>query len=360
VGRPANRKGELVGYLREAIVSGRLLPGERMPTHEQLIQQFGASSGTVNNALTELRECGFVEVRGSLGTFVSDSLPYQTRYAVVFGRPKGETAGQGYTASLAKECARVRKTQVDERELEIVPFYGLNRDLDSPDYNRLMAEVRAHRIAGIIAANDIWRVFEEEDIVASKIPLVANAVLDESFPFSSIKLDDSAFMETAIESLHQRGAKRPGLIFSVTDKAKYSSEWRECIASHGMSAEPYCIQTVNLASPEAARNIAHLMMMLADDRRPDSMVIVDDNLVPYATAGLRDAGITPTDTFPIVAHANFPWPTDCLLPALRVGFDLAEMIRICVGIIDRMRSNGGATEHQTVAAVSHWDAGLAP
>ncbi len=359
VGRPSERKDEVVGYLRESILSGKLLPGGRMPTREQIIRQFNASPVTVNNALTELREGGFVEVRGNQGTFVAESLPHQTRYAVAFGQPKGDNAGSGYTASLAKECARVRQTQIDERELEIVPFYDLDRMWDSPDYVRLMEDVRTHRIAGIIAANNMGAVLNADDVRTSKIPLIANSGAADLKTCSSITFDGTQAAKDSLAYLKSKGARRPAFIVSGKDNWVYTKAWESAAIENGMIVEPYWIQAAHLAAPDMARRIAHLMMQLQGDRRPDSIVITDDNLVPYASQGIVDAGIVASDNIPIVAHANFPWPTPCCLPALRVGYDLREMIRVCIEVIDRMRANRGAIERQMVAPVSLWDDGQA-
>ncbi|HEY3329578.1 MAG TPA: GntR family transcriptional regulator [Capsulimonadaceae bacterium] len=348
LGRPADRKDELVVCLRDSIISGELQPGGRMPTREQIIQRFSASPVTVNSALAELRDSGFVEVRGNQGTFVAGILPHQTRYAIAFGMESDDTAGMGYTASLARESARVSKTVVDHRELEIVPFYGLDRSWEAPDFVALMAEVRAHRIAGIIAANFIPEVVYAEDVVANNVPIVANVGSLVATECSTVQFDGASAAKMAFEYLAKRGVRRPGMIFSVKTNQLASSTWTDCAAAVGILIEPYLIQRSHLAAPSAAQSSAHLMMMLDDSRRPDALIIVDDNLVPHAVAGLIDAGITADDGFPIVAHANFPWPTECPLPAARVGYDLRQMIETCVGIIDRMRSNGNEVEHLTI------------
>jgi len=327
-----------------------------MPTREQIISHFNASPVTVNSALAELRVSGFVEVRGNQGTYVTGSLPNQTRYAVTFGQIQGNTDSQGYVSALAKECALVHKTQVDDRELEIVPFYGLMRAWDSPDYGRLLAEIRAHRIAGIIAANFTSTLLEAEELVSSKVPLVVNTGITSYAHFSTVTLDGASAARESLGFLAERGVKRPGIIFSVKDNNVWSQAWIDMASKFGMTIEPYWLQMAHLDAPSAARQIAHLMMMQDGNKHPDGLVISDDNLAPYATAGLIEAGLTATSDFPIAVHANFPWPTVCHLPAMRVGYDIRDMIRVCIGIIDRMRVNGGVVEHLTVPAMRQWEA----
>jgi hypothetical protein len=352
VGRPSDRKNEVVDFLRDSILAGRLQPGSRMPTREQIIKQFSASPVTVNNALSELREGGFVEVRGNQGTFVAGSLPHQTRYAVAFGMAESRVSGNGYTSSLAKECALVKRTVLDDRELEIVPFFGVDRMWDSPDYIRLMADVRAHRIGGIIAANYIDHVVKGEDVLASRVPVVAHARRQGNETWSTMEFDGTSVVELAYQFLRSRGARRPAILVSVKADLISLDRWLDRSGEYGVTIEPHLIQMAHLDAPVAARNIANLMMRLHPDSRPDSLVIIDDNLVPHAVAGLMDAGMTAENAFPIVAQANFPWPTECALPALRVGYDLREMLNSCVRIIDRMRANNGVVEHAVLTATS--------
>jgi hypothetical protein len=329
-----------------------------MPTREEIVRKFSASPVTVNSALTELREGGFVEVRGKTGTFVSGCLPHQTRYAVAFGLRKEDSAGSGYFESLARECSRVRKTEIDDRELEIVPFYDLDRGWDSPDYVRLMNDIRSHRIAGIIGSNSLSAVIESEEVVSNRVPVVVNVGVLGKETCSTVSFDASEAAKAALDHIESLGSRKPGFIFSVVGPNVLSEDWLNEAARRGMDVPPFRIQMAHLLSPGAARHSAHVMMMLPRELRPDALVIADDNLVPYAIEGLKDAGVTDADNFPIVAHANFPWPTECALPALRVGYDVRQMIRTCVAIIDRMRANGGAVEHKTIAPVSIWQTDL--
>jgi GntR family transcriptional regulator of arabinose operon len=57
--------------LREGLTSGRYLPGEKLPTEIELVEQFSASRPTVGRALSKLESEGLVQRRAGSGTFVS-------------------------------------------------------------------------------------------------------------------------------------------------------------------------------------------------------------------------------------------------------------------------------------------------
>lgn len=55
----------------DLILSGALVPGERLPIEQELMQRYGCSRMTVNKALSSLATAGLIERRKRAGTFVS-------------------------------------------------------------------------------------------------------------------------------------------------------------------------------------------------------------------------------------------------------------------------------------------------
>ncbi|MFK3980653.1 GntR family transcriptional regulator [Micromonospora sp. NPDC050397] len=74
---------QLADRLRQAIRSGELAPGQRMPTELGLTQEYGLSRLTIRRALQELRSEGLVVVVQSRGTFVMGE---QQRSVVTLGK----------------------------------------------------------------------------------------------------------------------------------------------------------------------------------------------------------------------------------------------------------------------------------
>jgi DNA-binding FadR family transcriptional regulator len=58
--------------LREEIVSGRLRPGEKLPTEQQISETYGVSRPTVREAIGRLKHDGLVITRQGAGAFVAD------------------------------------------------------------------------------------------------------------------------------------------------------------------------------------------------------------------------------------------------------------------------------------------------
>lgn len=73
--RPVQRRPHLAEHvthmLRDEIVSGRLRPGDRLPTENFLSTNFGVSRNVVREAIASLRSQGLVESRQGIGAFVA-------------------------------------------------------------------------------------------------------------------------------------------------------------------------------------------------------------------------------------------------------------------------------------------------
>jgi GntR family transcriptional regulator of arabinose operon len=61
---------QIYGHLRQSLTNQEFLPGDKLPSENELVEQFGASRPTVGRALAQLETEGLVERRAGSGTFV--------------------------------------------------------------------------------------------------------------------------------------------------------------------------------------------------------------------------------------------------------------------------------------------------
>ncbi|MBX9457018.1 MAG: FadR family transcriptional regulator [Rhizobium sp.] len=61
---------KVVSMLFAEIESGRMVPGEKLPTEQQLADRFGVSRNVLREAVAKLRADGVVETRQGIGTFI--------------------------------------------------------------------------------------------------------------------------------------------------------------------------------------------------------------------------------------------------------------------------------------------------
>ena len=69
---------QLYEELRQAILTGKLLPGERLPSTRTLAQSLGISRGTVKLGYEQLLNEGYLETVTGSGTFVCQQISDQS------------------------------------------------------------------------------------------------------------------------------------------------------------------------------------------------------------------------------------------------------------------------------------------
>ncbi len=335
----------IVQELRSQIIAGTLSPGAQLPTRVQLQERFGTTNVTVQRALDRLIREEFVYANGRRGTYVAEAPPHLSRYALVFpSRPSVAHEWRRFWTALSHEAMALEQNEEVARQLPL--YHGINEHLEGEDYARLQAEVLTHRVAGLIFAALPHRLIDTPLLREPQMPRVA-IVSGEFSGVPTMRLDLRAFCRRACEHLAARGCRRVALILPSSLSADAHEIWLEAMGEHGLTTRPYWTQHIHLAAPEAAKNCTHLLMNPDQRERPDALIISDDNLVEHAMAGLIAAGVQVPRHLSIVAHCNFPWPTQSILPATRLGFDARQLLQACLDSIDAQR-RGETVASQTL------------
>src|SRR5262249_3059096 len=75
LGPPKNLTVKLVDLLSAEITSGKLAPGARLPTEQEMMASFGVSRTVIREAVSALRSEGLVTTRQGVGAFVATEIP---------------------------------------------------------------------------------------------------------------------------------------------------------------------------------------------------------------------------------------------------------------------------------------------
>src|SRR5437773_10345485 len=102
--------------LRAAIASGRLNPGDQLPTVRQLAVDLQVNANTVARVYTDLEHAGILETRRGVGSFIRASaaearprLEHERRLRSLTARVLADSAAQGFTPDeLVGEITRFR------------------------------------------------------------------------------------------------------------------------------------------------------------------------------------------------------------------------------------------------------------
>ena len=87
-GSSRNRKTSIPLYvrieslIRNRILNGQLEPGEKLPTENEFIKQFGVSQITIRNALSNLEREGLIVRNRAKGTYVAENIPIKKKFVI--------------------------------------------------------------------------------------------------------------------------------------------------------------------------------------------------------------------------------------------------------------------------------------
>ncbi len=118
-----------------------------------------------------------------------------------------------------------------------------------------------------------------------------------------------------------------------------------------MTLRPEWLQGVHPEALSWGEPVGRLLFSLSRSKRPDALVITDDNLVPAVTAGILATGVKAPKEVAIVAMANFPWPTPSAVPATRLGYDISRLLELCLERLDQQRRGEVSELHTTLPPV---------
>jgi DNA-binding LacI/PurR family transcriptional regulator len=340
--RPAVKESRILEHLRQQIVGGLLTPGMQLPKRTELEREYNVSPLTLQRALQQLIDDGFLFAKTGQGTFVAANPPHLSRYGLLFPFHPGDRAmWSSYYAALNNEAELYLRAHPNKLAI----YYGLEVLDRLDERDRLIADVQSHRLAGLVFAS---RPHNFQGTPLLEEPQIARVAVmaDPGFDIPSISLDGKSFVVKALDYLQSRGRKHIAMLNNSTMGQNWFDLVRREMGKRDMVTFPYWTHGVHITAVEWARNLVQLLFQGPKELRPDAVFISDDNLVPQATAGLLAAGVNVPEDVDVVAHANFPWPTQSLTPAKRLGYDAREVLELCLASIDRQRQG------DSVAAVT--------
>ncbi|WRZ93545.1 PLP-dependent aminotransferase family protein [Streptomyces sp. NBC_01007] len=107
---PGGRRAALTRALREAVRSGRLVPGTRLPPYRSLATDLGVARNTVADAYAELVAEGWLTARQGSGTRVAAGV------TPPHGRQRASAASPGAPARVPRKAPRARGPRHDLRQ----------------------------------------------------------------------------------------------------------------------------------------------------------------------------------------------------------------------------------------------------
>ncbi|MDA0577967.1 MAG: GntR family transcriptional regulator [Verrucomicrobia bacterium] len=333
-GRPIAKHEEIWAVVRREIVSGKYPPGALLPTRVQFDERFGATAPTVQKAFDRLRDDGFTEVRHRVGTVVSARPPHLFQYGLTLPTPPPDSRHESRFIG----AIRLAATLFTERTGKKILFYENMSGQPREDFKKLVEDVNAERLAGIIHSRNMWFV-DDPRLLSPTIPTITCASPGYPEQGGVMVFEYDSLLERGAAYLAAQGCRRVAVLEDSEGLGRHelTPGRRAVLERHGLELLENGYAALPASVPETARFWVRLLVSLQSDRHPDGLLVMDDNLTESVVRGLEETGRVASG-FHVVTHNNFPMPVPQSIPLHVLGFHASCMLEAAVSYIDRCKA----------------------
>ncbi len=331
------KQADVVMQLRDRIICGTLAPGFRLPTYDALEAEFAVSRGTLFQAIRELKQDGLLQSQGRRGVFVSMAPPHLTRYAFVL--PMMTRVSDPLHSAYLGAANAMRRSGI----CEIAIFHAPDEAARNDEYRRLLGDVQAHRLAGVLFFGRPWPTFNLTDspvLHADGVPCLA-ITAHEQPGITALRFDMPQAIAKGCQWLRERGRRRIAVLAcGKIETLPQPMDLPALVRAQGIETRDEWCVNLGLGGEEAAGSLVKLML---DGRSacPDGLFLFDDHLLPSAARALiADKRIGVGTTFDVVSICNWPHIPETVLPIRWIGFDARFVLQQAINLIDRGRAGG--------------------
>lgn len=305
---------EILEHLRRRIVSGEFPPGSKLPNRPELLAEYSVSVSAFQKCINQLIEWNFLESRGMKGIRVTANPPHLSRYALVFPTlpDHNELPDDTLYRSVKYELPAF---QAEHPEIYF-EFYrtGTAEAPVTAEFERLLADVSRGLLAGII-----FFFFAPSREIQKKLGnfpcvVVSRDPNDTQHHYPFITFDTVELFRMCRERLLERGAKRIAvLVHSMLASARLTQIAELCADGRAFTPPEWILGLFHeTGRPVLKRNLIRLLFSGLAGQRPDSLIVLNENLLPIACDALAELGLTPGVDVRIASHSNYPFEKEPL------------------------------------------------
>lgn len=322
---------EIVRAIRKRIVAGEFPPGAQLPTWDVLGDEYDVARNTLVRVIAQLKQQRFIYSSSTRGMFVVDKPPHLHDYALLFHGHPGRDQWSLFWSVLT-ECAAELETL---RDCRIHVKYGVRDEHDNEPRRRLLEELAADQYAGLIIVGQPERIAPEV-LDMPDLPKVVILGKSEQVVLPQVDIDRESFVSKSIRWLKARGRKRVAVISACGHRVH--DLLAAAVRAEGFEHHPQWSLTAPVEHPAAVEPIVRLLLWGAQPQLPDALIVSNDNLASPALAAVLAMGKRVPQDLEILTHCNWPTRQGHVVPAARLGYDVRDVVRRSVEIIDAWRA----------------------
>ncbi len=340
------RTEEIIQDLRNRIITGEFSKTGTLPRRHILLQHYDASNMTVQRAINQLMEEGFLVSRGSKGMFLSPNPPNRFRYALVVQPPEQRTEIQDDTLWNAMENA-VTIYQARHPEYSFSYYMISESGRHQPNYLRLLEDLRNGLLAGVILPRAL-----DSDLIAGfrDYPTVIHDPKDRTTNGIKYYYDWIAMTKFAIEQLKELGARKIAVIILALASPQFAERIEKLVLESDVESCPEWIQGVFQQTPHApwTARLIELLYKPGMPETPDGLIVLNENLLPSIVGALKRRKIKPGTDVHVISHCNIPADKPHLKNIGYIAFNFSTLLDNSIKAMENLRAGKNVTEHNPI------------
>jgi len=222
--------------------------------------------------------------------------------------------------------------------------------MSGEDHIRLVNEISRQRLAGIIFASSICMIDNTPLVLEVNIPRIYIGTRIGNIDIPSISLDSKSFIDRSLDYLVSRNCRRIAFISTPGYKDTLADKINVFLARRKLPFIPELHQMCPLNYAEAASNLVRLLMWLPREKRPEAIIVADDNLTEPVCNTLRLLNVNVPEDLEIVSHCNFPRTSSTSMPVKFIGYDIHALMKRCIEILKLERLSKDVPAESLIAA----------
>ncbi|MFZ2653800.1 MAG: GntR family transcriptional regulator [Victivallales bacterium] len=314
------------------IASGKFPPGGKLPTYGEMERIHKVSYITINACIKLLKNSGLVISRERTGVFVTERPPILNRFAMLL--PPESLAENRFLQTILK----ILNEEGVKGKLEFEIFPAFEPHVDNPDYQKLVSELNRMRIGGVVHISMPLLPASCELLHFPGIPVINGS--------SCMKFDENAYVDKSCGYLLSRKKKRIAVLFqrkhSLIDKFMAKRD------NSDMNSPDHWFIPVGTDARDGAGNITRILLEGPREKRPNGLIITDDNLVDHVLKGVFHSRVKVPEELEIVTHCNWPNPVASVIPVKRLGYDVRKTVSVIIGTLLESRGKSGLQKTESI------------
>ncbi len=348
--RPPLDQDRVANWVRGQIVRAALPPGARLAPRTDLVTRFGVSSLTVQRAMDQLVEDGFIETRGPLGSFAASLPPHLHRIGLAFSPGRHSPAWSNLWEALLAAADRVQREGV----YRFATYTGVDAHVDSVDCRLLERDISRRALAGVLFDHYSMEIVAQRKIDCCGLPVVAITHDLANAAIPAITPRHEQYFDIALRQAKASGCRAPAIVaLANSDVWAMIPGLRRLFKKHGLSWRAEWMQGAPVPGSEWAEQSVRLLFSDHARQRPDVLLVADDNLAPTVAATLKALSIRVPAQLRVMALCNYPRIPSVAMEFEWVGFDLVQMLRSAIVSFRRQRE-GLATPKTTLIPARYY------